>query len=326
MKSKLFVPIVAALVVSLAMAACGGQSSSVDQQVQTVIAQTATFQAAVNQAANATVQALPPTPTPGPQVDYYDLTEEELSALIDQSVNQALAASSQSTTATTQATSDGTVTSDEVYTTVTYVYDAQAEIEYAEELMTYYLDLYGDYASEALDTMQAMESDLNSVSQSLDEIASIMEQGAEAATAALDQLNQAATQLQTKASDAQTKAQGWVDQVKTGIQDRQNQALSLAPTDIAGDRDGAIQQVYAYLDAVKQAMGDKKISFDELTQISQLASNAKASLQAHGGPGLQNLSSGIDGLTTQLARGEWPQARSGMDGFERSLPQRPTRR
>ncbi len=325
MKSKISVPLVSFLVLSIAIVACGGQSPNVDQKVQTVIAQTAAFQAAVNQAANATVAALPPTPTPGPQVDYYSMSEEELSALIDQAVNEALAASSQSTTSTTQATSDGTVTSDEVYATVAYVYDAQAEIEYAEQLMTSYLDLYGDYASEALETMQAMESDLNSISQSLDEIAGIMEQGAEAATAALDQLNQAATQLQTKAGEAQSKAQGWSDQVKSSLQDRQNQALSLAPTDIAATRDDAIKQVYAYLDTVKQAMGDRKISSGELTQISQLGANAKASLQARGGPALQNLGGGIDGLTTQLARGEWPQARGGLDSFEHSLPSRPGR-
>jgi F0F1-type ATP synthase membrane subunit b/b' len=323
MKTNYTLPLIAVLVISLAIAACGAQSPTVDQKVQTVVAQTATFQGAVNQAANATVAALPPTPTPGPQVDYTTMTEEQLSALIDQSVNQALAASSQSNTATTQATSDGTITSDEVYATVAYVYDAQAEIEYAEQLMTYYLDLYGDYASAALDTMQATESDLNSIAQSLDEIAGIMEQGAEAATAALDQLNQAATQLQTKASDAQTKAQGWADQVTSSIKDRKNQALSLAPTDIAGSRNDAIKQVYSYLDSVKQALGDSKISPSELTQISQLGANAKASLHAQGGPQLQNLAGGIDGLTTQLAGGEWPQARNGLDGFEHSLPARP---
>jgi hypothetical protein len=320
------------LIVIVALTACTQSATptvGIDAQVQTAIAATAaasaTFQAAVNQAAQATVSALPPTPTPGPSVDSYSLTEEELAGLIDQAVDEALAASDQAYAATTESTSDGTITSDEAYSTTTYVYDAEAAVAYAEELMNEYYDLYGDYASEAIDSLNAIDSDLEDISASLDEISTVLEQGADAATAAIDQLNAAVSDTQAQVADAQAAAQDWTAKVQTGIQQREDQLLSLAPTEIPDSREAALQQIFTYLDTVKSALGDNKISPDELNQIAQLAANARAGILAHGGPELQNLLGGMDGLTRQLARGEWPQARQGLGGFERSLPQRPPR-
>ena len=83
-------------------------------------------------------------------------------------------------------------------------------------------------------------------------------------------------------------------------------------------------QAYTYLESVKVAFQDQKISINEMTLIAQLGANAKASLEAQGEPGLQILGTSIDGLTRQISRGYWPQARGGLGSFEGALPQRPS--
>jgi len=115
----------------------------------------------------------------------------------------------------------------------------------------------------------------------------------------------------------------WRDKLQSDLNEREQKYSAIAPNDIAADRDGAIRQVYAYLDGIKSAFADQKISIDEMSVIAQSAANAKASLQAQGGPALQVLGNSIDGITRQISRGQWPQARSGLGNFEGSLPQRP---
>jgi hypothetical protein len=323
--------IILLILVSL-LTACGlpTTSDNVDAQVQTAIAQTAqaeaAFQAAVDQAVEATVIAMPPTPTPQPVADPYTMTEEELAALIDASVEEAASASAEASSATTQATSDGVYTEEEVYDTIYYVYDAEAAIAYAEELLYQYYDLYGAYASEALDLLYAVEEDLDEMATAMTETEAILEQGAETASAAIEQINLALENVQTKADEMQTKAQEFKEKLPAALQERENKFASLAPTEIANDRDGALLQVYTYLDSVKSAFADRKISPDELGQIAQLAANAQAGISQGGGPLLKNFGGNIDGITRNLSRGDWPTAQRDLGGFEASLPSRPTRR
>jgi len=235
---KFFVPKSLILLTLLALLSAGcNQAAASDSQIQTAIAGTAaaaaTFQAAVNQAVGATITSLPPTPTPGASVDVYELTEEELAALIDESVNEAIAASDQAYATTSTTTADGTVTDEEVYTTVQYVYDAEAAIAYAEELMDYYFELYGAYASEAIDLMYAIEEDLNAISGSLAEIEVILEQGATTASVAIDQLNAVVTNAQVQLEEAQTQAATIKSQIQTSLEERENQFANLVPTEIA---------------------------------------------------------------------------------------------
>jgi hypothetical protein len=320
--------------VEAALAGTLSAQTAVAQIAQTAIAQTAT--AAQSVAAEPTAiqptptPALPPTavplpltPTPAPAVEATTLTEEELAALIDEAVNEALAASQQAGAASAQASADDTLTSDEIYALTAAVYEAEALLTGAEELMADYYDLYGEYASAALDTMVAMEEELSAINSSLDEIAGILEQGAETASQATQQLDEATAALSAAVGQAQANAQDWAVQVQAALQGREDSILAVPPSQVAGDRSGAVEQVYAYLDTVKQAMGDGKIGQAEMSQIAQLAANAKASLHSQGGPALQNLAGSIDSLTRQLARGEWPQARSGLPSFEGSLPRRP---
>lgn len=314
------------------LAACGLSSNSagLDAQVQTAIAQTAqaevAFQVAVDQAVEATVIAMPLTPTTQPSVDPYTLSEEELAALIDSSVEEAATASTEASAATTQATSDGVYTQEEINETIYYVYDAEAAIAYAEELLYLYYDLYGAYASEALDLLYAVEEDLNEMASTMTEIEAILSQGAETASAAIEQINTTIANAQTKAAEVQAKAQEFKEKLPAALQERENGFTSLTPTEVASDREGALLQVYTYLDSVKSALADRKISPDEMGQIAQLAVNAQAGINQGGGPLLKNFGGNIDGITRNLSRGNWPTAQRDLGGFEASLPSRPTRR
>ena len=320
------------LVIIGLLAACTRpiKQDNLDTQVQTAIAQTAqaeaSFQDAVDQAVEATVVAMPSTPTPQPTVDPYTLTEEELAELIDASCTDAATASAEASAASTQATSDGTYTDEEISNTMYYVYDAEAAIDYTEELLNAYYDLYGAYASETLDLLYAVEDDLNELSTSMSEVEAILEQGAETASAAIDQINTALENVQSRADEAQAKAQEFKDKLPGTLQERENKFADLAPTEVANDRDGALQQVYAYLDNVKSALADRKVTPDEMGQIAQLAANAKAGINQGGGPMLKKFEGNIDGITQNLSRGNWPTAQRDVGGFEASLPARPARR
>jgi hypothetical protein len=314
------------------LAGCGLPSSSgnLDTQVQTAIAQTAqaetAFQVAVDQAVEATIVAMPPTPTALPAVDPYSLTEEELAALIDASCEEAATASSEAQTVTSQAASDGAYTEEEVYDTITYVYDAEAAITYAEELIDLYFDLYGAYASEALDILYAVESDLNELANAMMEIGTILAQGAETASAAFEQINAMFVTAQAKADETRAKATEFKEKLPAVLQEREDKFADLAPTEVASDRDGALIQVYSYLDSVKSALADRKVSPDELGQIAQLATNAQAGINQGGGPLLKKYGANIDGITRNLSRGAWPTVQRELGSFEASLPSRPARR
>lgn len=282
-------------------------------------AQTAQQPTAEPVQATATPQPLPAAqPTP----DYASLSEEELAALINEAVNQAITDYAAASTTVTQSTSDGTVSNEEAAAATTSVTNVTYEIAYADELIQAYEEYYGAYADEAIATMTAMEDDLAAITASLNEIAAITAQGAETATAAIDKLNTAVAQAQTKASAAQTKVQGLQEQVKNGIGKRENSALNLPANNIADTQIGAINQAHDFLDAFKGALGDGKFSPAELSNISQLAANARASLDKTGDPKLQKLGGSIEGLTRNAARGEWGKAQKGVGDFERSLPAR----
>lgn len=302
---------------------------SVEDQVQTAVAATATVQAeidiAIDAAVQATVVAMPPTPTPAPAIEYYELSEEELAALIDASVAEALIATETSSTVTAQATSDGVMTEEEIYQTVEYIYDAEAAIHYTEELLAAYYDLYGEYAEDVLNILTAIEEDLDTLVVALEEVDELLQQGAEFASAAIDELNQAASVMTENIAEAHADRQDWLAEVQAGIAERENLLTNLVPTEVANNRIDTIRQVYTYLDSVKAAFGDRKINQNELLEIAQIGANAEASVLRNGGPQLSGIDGLIDGFTRQLARGEWPQARRELGGFEASLPARPGR-
>jgi len=326
--------------VNAAIAATGTSQAGVQATVDAAVKAT-TAAPKPTLATVATVTAVAPTPGVAPQaptvapmptpMDYVTMSEEELAALIDQAVAKAVVSTQQSSAATTSATTDGTVTQQEAAALVAYAANADQAIAYAEELIDAYYGLYADLATETLAVLQAIDQDLAAMEDSmaaldatLTEIDKALSQGLAVAEQTLAQLDTAAKNATDKAAQAQAKARNWAKSLPADLDKRAAAALAVKPTQIASNRQGAILSAFDYLDAVRQAMGDNKITATELTQIAQLGANASAGLKTLGGPSLQ-VSGSIDKLTGQLARGQVPQAKAGLGSLEASLGARPPR-
>jgi hypothetical protein len=192
----------------------------------------------------------------------------------------------------------------------------------AEALMAAYDQIYGDYAAEALNTLNAIESDLEAMAASTQAIYSILEQGSEAASAATDQLQNAAATASANAAQIQAQTQQWREAAQTEREGRAAQILATQPSQIAGDRHGAMQSAMEYVDSVRGGLADGTISRGELSDIAQKGANASASIRANGGPQLKPVGDSIDAMTGKIARGELPQVQKELPTVESSLRRR----
>jgi len=346
--------IVCAIVISftLVMTACGTAATppppTPDTQatVNAAVAATSTTQANMQATVDAAVAAtrvsaptpaatLAPMPTlmATPSVEYVTMTEEELAVLIDQAVADALAASQQCSTATTQAASDDVITQDELAAMDIYVVDAEQAIAYAEQLITAYYGYYGELATETIVLLQALEQDLSALAQNTAEINATLqaiEQDMEAGLALAEEniakLEAAAQNISADITNFQTQTQNWFSDFQAELEKRAANVLAVQPNQIAADRQAAIQMAFDYLDAGRKALEDNKITPVELADIAQKGANATAGLNTQGGPQLQQASGRINEITGQMARGQLPQAKTGLGSFEAALGQRPSRR
>lgn len=331
---KKLVSLLALTLLAAATLACGTTATpdtqaTIDAAVQATSAAQAAVQATVDAAVQATVVAVP---TPAPSVDYVTLTEEELAALIDQAVLEAMEATEECSAATGEAASDDAVTQEEADELIVYAADAEQAVAYAEGLIGIYYDLYGELALETLATLQAVEQDLALVAEelamlnaTLQEIDAALEQGLALAAETLAQLEAAAQSAAAKASEAQARAQTWVQGLQTERAQRAERALAVAPSAVAGTRPEALRAAFDYVDAVRQALGDNAVSQQELAHIAQLGANASAGLEASGGPQLRQLGGSINQITVQLAQGQPSHALAGLGGLEAQLGPRPAR-
>jgi hypothetical protein len=327
------------------LAACGAPAGTpvATQDLNAVVSTSlaATQQAIALTQANVDASALTPlppsTPTPLPIVEYSTLTEEELVALIDQTVAGAISATGQTTTAVMTATGDDVVTSDEVATVYNYYYSAEYYTEYADELLIEYYTLYSELAYEMIDELTAIEVELvqmsdtlTEISTTLDEINATLSQGSAAAVEAIDQLEAAAQQAQAHAQEMQTQAQDMMSQLQVDQQGRLDAISQIQPNNIPADRRDALQSAFTFVDAAKTAMGDNKLTRTELMDVAQLGANAQAGFESvgggggvGGGPDLSQFTGKFNEITAQFAHGQMPQARGNLDDFERSLGTRP---
>jgi hypothetical protein len=303
--------------------------ATVDASVFGTATAQAGLQATIDASVQATVSVAPP---PTPAVETVTLTEEELAALIDSAVISATTTTGQCTTAAAESTADGAVTAEEVAYIYDYYYDAYELIAYALELAYAYEDLYGELAEESLALLQAIEEDLSTLEDSLEaidaalqEISLALQQGQAAAQETVAKLETAAQNANTAVVEIQTQAQPWLAGLQAEIEARATALLALQPLAVPADRQAAIQSLFDYVDSIRNALADNKLSQAELANIAQLGANAVAGLNAHGGPQLQQLSSSIGELTGQLARGQLPTAKASLATFEAALPQRPAR-
>jgi hypothetical protein len=265
-------------------------------------------------------------PIPTPSVDTTTMSEEELAAAIDEAVAEALLEAEQAAAATSTATADGAVTEEETVTVQVEVVGAEEALDEAEALIYAYYDLYGEYAEESIVVLQAIESDLSTIEDDVDYIATTVEQGAETATAVLTELQSAAADASANAAQAQAQAQDLLAQLQSKREERVQEALALAPSQIATSRAEAIHSAATYIETVRGSLADGIVSQPELSAITQAGANATAGLNAQGGPGSAGLSASIGNMTTQIARGDVPQARADLGGLEaqfQGLPERP---
>lgn len=305
-------------------------AATVDAAVAATAQTEADVEATVEAAVEATVAA---APTAIPSEQYVTMTDEELAAVIDEAVAEAVAATEQASASATEATADDDVTQEEVIVVETYVQYADETIAYAEELIDAYYDLYAELATETIAVLQEVETDLDAmaantaaINDSLQEINSTLEQGLTLADETINQLETAAQAAATKAAETKSQAEVWVKDAQTDRENRVQQVLSVQPNLIPEDAQAALWGAFDFADGVRLALGDGKISKSELMDVAQLGANASAGLQGHGGPNLQPLSGSVNDITGKLARGQVPQAESSLGSFESSLGARPAGR
>lgn len=277
----------------------------------------------------------PPIPTLAPQpsptvVNVSAVSQQEMANAVDSSVQQANSATQQTATYTNQVAIDGVLTAQEVQLLLSYAGLATEEINQAYALAEQYLALYGELAEETLALLTAIEKDLNSMAQSmsaltatLDEINKAIQQGQAVSQEAIKKLQTQAEQANAKAQETKTKLQTWSKSVQTELDKRVQTLTALKPSQVATDRSGAIKQLQDYIGALKGAFADGKFSKAELNNVIQLGVNAGASLKAVGGVGTAQLPDAINTLNQQLARGQLPQAKSGLANLDAIAPKRP---
>jgi len=301
--------------------------ATVDATVAATSTAQASTQATIDAAVQATQAAAPsPTPPPTPTADYSTMSEEELAAAIDEAVVEATTTTEQTATATSEVASDGTVMQEEVDEVETYIYDAEEAIAYTEELIYAYYGLYGELALETLELLIAIEEDLYTMADEIAEVNEILTEIEETPSEEdVEQLEAAAATVIAIATEVQAQNQEWLEDLQAEIESRAAQALAVAPNAVASNRVKALLSAFDYVDAVREGLSDQQITQPELANIAQLGANAGASLQAQGGPQLQQLPGSINDITTQIARGQMPQAQANLGSLESMLGARPPR-
>jgi hypothetical protein len=338
-------------IVILSSLACGrstpaptagvGDNGNIASAVSTAAAATAaaqqaleaTIAASVAGTEAASVDATATQAASAPPEEGGEMTEEELADLIDQAVAEAVLAMEETSTATTAAAGDGAL--DQAETQTVYVSAALADetVAYALDLIAEYEALYGELAAESLALMQELENDLEEMNTSLgglvealEDINASLQQGLEVATETIAQVQSKAQAAYTKALEAQTQAQAYLENLPSQMEGRVSAVLGVQPDQVPADLPGSIQAAFAYLDTTRQALSDRKVTSQELSEIAHLGANASAGLERFGGVTFASLVeaiSGPQGITSQMARGQLNQAMRGLGSLESSLGNRP---
>lgn len=291
--------------------------ATIDASVKATLAAQPTLTPA-KVAPSAPAATKPPAATPVPTVNATTLTEEELAALIDQAVAEAIAATNTATTQTATYAADGTLTPQEIAALQAALAMSQSEINQALALMQAYYDLYAQIATETLNLLKAIEQDLNAMAQSLNQINALLAQGQTLTASTVTQVQTYATKTNQAATSAQSKAKTLNATVQAELTKRANAALATKPTSAPTDLRGTIQSVNTYIETVRTALTDSKISKSELQAISVAGANAVAGLNQFAGTQGQTLANAINTMTKQIARGEIPKAKSGLSALEQS--------
>ncbi len=304
--------------IDAAVAATNAAQNAADAAVQA----TMTAQSALDATAAATTTAAAPA-TPIPSEVYVTMTEEELAALIDQSVNEAIAASDAYSTAATESTGDGTVTQEEVQSVEVYYANADQALAYAEELLYVYNDLYGDLAYEAIDELEDIENDLEDIAAAIEAlnatmmaIESDLAAGLALAEETIAQVENAAQTVSQQVIEAQMASQAWQSSIQIV---RENRPAVAPPVQVNGDPAVAIQGAIDFALAGQSALSDNQITPQEAAALAQQGAQVGANLNATGKPKLQELSVPVNAVSSAMSAGDLAQAQAQLQQLNTSL-------
>lgn len=316
--------------VVMVVTATADAQATINAAVAATAQQQNNLQATTGAGVVATIGAMPPTSTPAPAVDANNLSEEELEAMINQAVNEAVEATTQASASATQAASDQAVTTDEYQTVYYYSYNADQAIAYAEQLVNAYSQVYGDLATEAMESVNVLSQELSQMAGSIDDLNSTLEvinttleSGQQLATETIQQLQNAASAASQAMVNATNHAAAFTHAVDQSRDNRVRDLSNIQPDNIPTDLQSTLSGAFSFLDTVRGALGDNKLDRNELTQIAQFGANLGAGFQKFGAGKFDGLSGKLSEITGNLARGRNPDARRGLGDFEKGLGQRP---
>lgn len=264
---------------------------------------------------------LQPNPTPSPTSlnlepanNYRELTEEELASLIHTNIIEIETTAN----AATEFLSDDILTDTETSETMTAMYALQTAIETTGELIDIYADQYKELAPETIDLLIAIDQGLQEIAVNSNELITDLKKNKYTTIAII-------TSIADQSSRIQMQSNAWQLNVEIQIEEREKRYANTAaqPGQVAYNRVEAFTQAHDFLDATTIALNDKKISPAELSMISQLAANAKASLYNTGDPELIGFAQQINELSHTAYRGEWTQTSNGIAELKRLLPAQP---
>lgn len=301
--------------------ASAGIAATVEAAVQATIvaAQELTAAAPTDTVPVPTVAAAPPAPA----VDISKMTEEELAVAIDTAVAEAVASTQQATAVTEASAADGSITIEETMTLEISWADAEEAIDLARNLIVAYNGAYGGYSLDVAAALQETVGYLDHIDEVAEAMLALLAQGSEAVSGAIQWVQSTLPTIQANTAGIRARAQGWLEMLQRELENRVAAALGVEPTEIATNRQEAIQSALAYLAEVRSSLLDSHISQEELSSIAQAGANAIASLKAHGGVLLGKVTGAIEALTAEIARGEWPKVQLNLGALESLLQRLP---
>ncbi|MBI9043860.1 MAG: hypothetical protein JEZ06_05200 [Anaerolineaceae bacterium] len=332
------------LISLLVLTACNGtvgQSQSAPEVTETVnvqatvdvaIAATQTLeqqnQAAVEGAVSATLTALPPLPSPT-AIMLENMSEEDMSAAVGSSVEEANDAVEDAQNVYYQSAEDNYISEDEMTEMYSSYYWAEDEINQALALAELYLELYYELGEESLALMTQVVTDLETLYSYADdtlalllEIEELLAYGDIDFEEAIKQLEARNEEIKTLLEETQYFSENWMDTVHLDLEDREQLYLNIEPDNIPSNRLQALAEVRNYVSLVQASLVDGLISGEEMALIAQLGANASAGLGNLKAADLGGLSSQIESITRQVSRGELPQANAGIGDLQNAIPRR----
>jgi len=124
--------------------------------------------------------------------------------------------------------------------------EAEALVAYAAETAAAYSDEYAAASGDLVAALDAVEADMQALTEDLDQVLAYLEKGAAAADQAAPQLDAAAS----AAAQAQQSAGDWAGRLGALCENRATEAAAVPATQVSGARMGVASSLKTYLQSV----------------------------------------------------------------------------